>query len=77
MNMKKTESTQTEEIQGFLRLPDVLKLIPVSKATWWAGVTSGRYPAPRYLGPRSTAWLVTDIQAWIANTASQKSNIFR
>lgn len=23
---------------GFLRLPDVLTLYPVSKSTWWAGV---------------------------------------
>lgn len=31
--------------------------IPVSKSTWWAGVKSGRYPAPaRHLGSRITAW---------------------
>lgn len=29
---------------GFMRLPAVLAVIPVSKTTWWVGVKSGRYP---------------------------------
>lgn len=50
---------------GFLRLPEVLKLIPVSKSTWWAGVKSGRFPKSVKLGPRTTAWRAEDIQALI------------
>lgn len=50
---------------GFLRLPEVLKLIPVGKSTWWVGVKDGRFPAPVYLGPRITAWRVEDIKAFI------------
>jgi prophage regulatory protein len=46
---------------GFLRLPAVLSLIPVSKSTWWAGVKSGRFPKPVKLGPRTTAWSSADI----------------
>jgi prophage regulatory protein len=52
---------------GFLRLPQVLKLIPVSKATWWAGVKSGRFPASIKLGERITAWRVEDIRAYLAD----------
>jgi len=41
-------------------------IIPVSKSTWWAGVKSGRYPAPfHHLGARITVWKVEDIQALI------------
>lgn len=29
---------------GFLRLPSVFKLIPVSRSTWWDGIREGRYP---------------------------------
>jgi len=47
----------------FLRLPQVLELIPVSRSTWWAGCKSGRYPKPVKLGPRTSAWRVADIQA--------------
>ena len=43
---------------GFLRLPQVLALIPVSRSAWWAGCKSGRYPKPVKLGPRTTpAWV--------------------
>ncbi len=50
---------------GYLRLPQVLSLIPVSKSTWWVGVRTGRYPQPVKLGPRITAWRVEDIRALI------------
>lgn len=50
---------------GFIRLPAVLSVIPVSKSTWWAGVKSGRYPKPVKLGERITAWRVEDIRALI------------
>jgi hypothetical protein len=64
---------------GYLRLrqivgdpranPPIPPLIPVSKSTWWAGVKSGRYPAPvRTLGARITAWRVEDIRALIARS---------
>jgi len=46
---------------GFMRLPAVLAVYPVSKTTWWAGVKSGRYPQPVKLGPKTTAWKVSDI----------------
>jgi len=50
---------------GFLRLPDVLRLFPIGKSTWWAGVKSGRFPKPVKLGPRTTAWRIEDILALI------------
>lgn len=56
---------------GFMRLPAVLAVIPVSKSTWWAGVKSGRYPKAIKLGERITAWRAEDIRALIENPASQ------
>jgi predicted DNA-binding transcriptional regulator AlpA len=50
---------------GFLRLPQVLELIPVSKSTWWAGVKAGRYPAGVKLSSRTTAWRASDIRRLI------------
>ena len=52
---------------GFVRLPEVLKVIPVSKSTWWAGVKEDRFPKPVKLGPKITAWRVEDIRALIAS----------
>jgi predicted DNA-binding transcriptional regulator AlpA len=57
-----------EEI-GFLRLPAVLKIFPVSKSTWWSGVKSGRYPKPVKLSENVTAWKIEDIKSLIAETS--------
>ena len=52
--------------EGYARLPQILAVIPVSKSTWWNGCKSGKYPKPVKLGPRTTAWRVSDIRALIA-----------
>ncbi len=52
---------------GFVRLPEVLKVFPVSKSTWWAGVKDGRFPQPVKLGPKISAWRVNDIRELIAS----------
>lgn len=46
--------------------PPIPAVIPVSKSTWWAGVKSGRFPAPVKIGPGITAWRWTDIGAIIS-----------
>lgn len=48
--------------EGFVRLPTVLKCIPVSKASWWAGIGKGIYPKGHKLSERTTAWDVQDIR---------------
>jgi prophage regulatory protein len=48
-----------------LRLKEVLKRIPVSKSTWWAGVKEGKYPKPVKIGARMRAWLESDIEELI------------
>jgi prophage regulatory protein len=45
-------------------------VIPVSRATWWAGVKSGRYPAGVLIGPRTRAWSVESIKALIASISN-------
>ena len=53
--------------ETLLRLPGVLQRVPVSRATWWAGVKTGRFPQPVKLGPRTTCWRASEIDALIAN----------
>ncbi|QMW01486.1 helix-turn-helix transcriptional regulator [Spirosoma foliorum] len=59
------ETLVTNQLSGFLRLEQVLQLIPVSKATWWNGCRSGQFPKPYKLAPRVTAWKANDIRQWI------------
>lgn len=51
---------------GFLRLPQVLEFIPVSKTAWFDGIAEGRYPKQVKLGKRTSAWKVEDIRNLIA-----------
>ncbi|MBN4073300.1 AlpA family phage regulatory protein [Mariprofundus ferrooxydans] len=60
---------------GFMRLPAVLAVYPVSKSTWWAGVKSGRYPQPVKLGPKTTAWRVSDIVRLIDKMSGGRSKV--
>jgi predicted DNA-binding transcriptional regulator AlpA len=57
--------------EGYVRLPQVLAVIPVGKTSWWNGVKSGKYPTPVKLSPRCTAWKVEDIRALIDRLSSE------
>jgi predicted DNA-binding transcriptional regulator AlpA len=54
-----------QAVDAFLRLPQVLALIPISRSGWWAGVKDGRFPQPIKLSPRVTVWKASDLQAYI------------
>ena len=57
---------------GYVRLPQILEIFPISKSSWWEGCRSGVFPKPVKLGPRTSAWRVEDIRALMEriNTAS-------
>ena len=50
---------------GFLRLADVLKLVPVCKTAWYNGIRSGDFPQPVALGKRARGYRVEDVRALI------------
>ncbi len=56
--------------EGFVRLPQVLAVIPVSKTNFWNGIKTGKYPQPVKIGARTTAWRVEDIRELIAKINS-------
>ena len=57
--------------ESFLRLPQVLAIIPISKSAWWQGCKDGRYPKPIKLGPRTTVWRSADISALVRGLSGQ------
>jgi prophage regulatory protein len=56
---------------GFLRLPQVLSIIPLGKTSWLEGVKSGRFPKPVKLSSRCTAWRAEDIRELIKTLSEQ------
>lgn len=62
MNLPETGYVRLSQIIGNPKAnPPIPAIIPVSKSTWWAGVSSGRYPKPVKLSTRCTAWRISDI----------------
>ena len=47
---------------GFVRLPTILQVYPISRAGWWKGVKDGTLPAGVLLSARVRAWPVEAIR---------------
>lgn len=54
---------------GYLRLPQVLRFIPIGRSTWWAGVKSGRFPPAIKLSKKTTVWKAEDIRKLVDELA--------
>ncbi len=46
---------------AFYRLKDVLRIVPVSRSSWYRGIDEGRFPKPVAIGKRSVAYRKEDI----------------
>lgn len=60
-----THSRPTLPDTGFVRLPQILALIPISRSAWWAGIREGKYPKGIKFGSKTTVWRAEDIRALI------------
>lgn len=67
-------SMPTVPTVGFLRLPQILQLVSISKSAWWEGCKTGRFPKPVKLGPRTTAWKAEEIAALVEKFGKKESN---
>lgn len=59
------KSMKEKNPQQLLRLPDVLKLVPIARSVLYGMVKEGTFPRPVKLGRRSVAWRRDDVQNWI------------
>jgi prophage regulatory protein len=68
MSAETRTAARNSTLPALLRLPAVLALIGVSKATLYRWAREGMFPQPRALTPtRSTvAWSAAEVHAWIA-----------
>lgn len=77
--MKSSEDKQYQEpatipTTGFVRLRQILAVVPIGKSSWWAGVRDGRYPAPVRPSPfgRVTVWRAEAIRELLANAGGSR-----
>ena len=55
------------------RLPQVLARIPISRSAWYAGISSGLYPRPFSLGPRTAVWRSDEIDLVVLSLINRRS----
>jgi len=54
---------------ALIRIPQILKVMPVSKSKFWLMVQKGEFPRPIKIG-RSSFWTVEQVQAFIGERMS-------
>jgi predicted DNA-binding transcriptional regulator AlpA len=64
---KDSKNPEIQELPqiGLLRIKQVLRFVPISRSSWWAGVKSGIYPQPLKLSARVTCWKAVDIRSLV------------
>ena len=63
---------------GFLRQPQVLSFVPISKSTLWRRVQVGSFPEPVKLSTRITVWRAEDLrQNSLARQRQAESALFQ
>lgn len=56
----------------FLRLPAVLELTGLTRATLYRRIAAGSFPAQINLGPAMVAWRQSEIEAWMQDPMGWK-----
>lgn len=59
----------TDRPEKLYRLKDVLRLIPISKSSWFEGIKKGKYPAGHLLSERTRVWKESELRAIIDGLA--------
>lgn len=50
----------------FMRIGDVLLVVPFSKTALYTRVKDGTFPAPKKIGARVVIWSRSEVQDWLA-----------
>lgn len=49
----------------YLRMPDLVAKVRISRATINRAIAAGTFPAPRQIGANAVAWLESEVDAWM------------
>ena len=58
-------------MQALMRLKNVLSVTGLKRSSLYAQVAVGKFPRPIKIGPRSAAWIESEIDAWIGEQIKQ------
>jgi prophage regulatory protein len=56
----------------FIRLPEVLRIVGLSKSEIWRRIQAGTFPAPIKLGDRATRFELSEVHAWASARLAER-----
>jgi predicted DNA-binding transcriptional regulator AlpA len=63
----------TKDADRYLRLHQVIELVPVSKSTIWRWIRAGAFPGPAKSVSKIRLWSLKEVLAWMALVEEQES----
>ena len=64
------DTSSSDVTTTLVRLPQILKILPISKSKFWQLVKSGEFPKPIKIG-RSSFWTIEQVQIFIREKTMQ------
>ena len=65
---------QTTIAERLIRIDEVLHICGLSRSSLYATIQKGEFPAQVKLSKKASAWLYSEVQAWVAARAAQRSS---
>ena len=62
------------ETGGYIRINELIKIIPFSASTIWRKAKKGTFPKPYKLSEQITGWKCDEIRAWMASTEAKAAD---
>jgi len=70
-NMSGLSSSKSEIT--LMRIPEILKIMPVSKSKFWLMIQKGEFPKPIKIG-RSSFWTLEQVQGYLRGKVGELNN---
>lgn len=67
-------SRQGKAAKTLIRLPQVQSIVPFSRSTIYSLISNGSFPAPVKLGPRASAWVKSEVEAWAEDRIASRNS---
>lgn len=60
---------------NILRLPKVIELTGLSRASIYRYINTESFPRPINIGPRSVGWIKMEVEAWINERIAKRDRL--